>query len=567
MPRVLLLFLTSFIIHSSCNNIEPKLKETVNSETDYQIIPKVQSLEIKNGRFAVDGTTQISGSQALANEGKFLAELFSVASGHTINFAPNSKGNVSIKIDPSLLSDESYTLMVKYDQVEITGKTPKAIFYGIQTLRQLLPPEAEGGKVKDLTIPATLIKDTPRFSYRGMHLDVCRNFYSIDFVKRYLDLMAMHKLNTFHWHLTEDQGWRIEIKKYPKLTNVGGWRNGTIIGHHPGTANDNKKHGGFYTQDQIKDVVAYAAKRHITIIPEIELPGHSSAAIAAYPFLSCFPEEPTVVFNDMMSESSKKAQAAGHPKVVQETWGVFNDVYCAGKEETFTFVEEVLEEVMALFPSKYIHIGGDECPKENWKRCPNCQKRKKDENLKDEHELQSYFINRVEKFVNSNGKKIIGWDEILEGGLAPNATVMSWRGTEGGIAASRADHDVIMSPTSHSYFNFYQSKNTENEPLAIGGYIPVKKVYNWEVIPEVLETEKRKYILGGQGNLWTEYITTEDDAEYMLLPRMTAMSEVLWSPKETNDWSDFRNRLNYFRVRYDALGLSYGLHVFNETEL
>lgn len=561
--------LACFFILSSCDSVkvDPKLKEFTNAKTDYQIIPKVAALEILKGRFSVNSKTKVSGAQDLENEGTLLAQLLSAASGESISYAPNGNGNITLKIDPSLSSEEAYTLSVQFDQIEITGKTPKALFYGIQTLRQLLPPETvAGGKVADLTIPAAMIEDSPRFGYRGMHLDVCRNFFSIDFVKRYIDLMAMHKLNTFHWHLTEDQGWRIEIKKYPKLTEVGGWRNGTIIGHHPGTANDNKKHGGFYTQDQIKEVIAHAAKQHITIIPEIELPGHSSAAIAAYPSLSCFPKEFSVVFNDMMSEDSQKAQAAGQPKIVQETWGVFNDVYCAGKEETFTFVEEVLGEVMALFPSEYIHIGGDECPKENWKRCPHCNKRKKAEGIKDEHELQSYFINRVEKFVNSKGKKIIGWDEILEGGLAPNATVMSWRGTEGGVAASRADHDVIMSPTSHSYFNFYQSKDTDKEPLAIGGFIPVKKVYEYEIIPKELEADKQKYVLGAQGNLWTEYITTEDDAEYMLLPRMTALSEVLWSPKATNDWSDFKARLTNFKVRYDVLGLSYGAHVFEEGE-
>ncbi len=541
------------------------LKNTSNTQDDYQVIPIPESMEIRNGRHRIDRKSEISGPATLATEGAFLADLLSTASGQPIPFTTNGKGRIMLALDPTLSSDEAYTLSVDYDQILLSGKTPRGIFYGIQTLRQLMPASAEAGKTDgSLTIPATLIKDAPRYTYRGMHLDVCRHFFSVDFVKKYIDLMALHKLNTFHWHLTEDQGWRIEIKKYPKLTEIGAWRNGTIVGHYPGTANDNTRHGGFYTQEEVREIIAYAEKQHITIIPEIELPGHSSAAIAAYPFLSCFPEAPSIVPNDLMSEGSKKSQASGHPKIVQESWGVYDDVYCAGKEETFEFVEQVLTEVMALFPSEYIHIGGDECPKENWKRCPDCKKRKQVQNLKDEHELQSYFINRVEKFVNSKGKKIIGWDEILEGGLAPNATVMSWRGTEGGIAAARANHDVIMSPVSHSYFNFYQSKDTDHEPLAIGGFIPVEKVYAFDPIPKELEADKHRYILGGQGNLWTEYISTEKNAEYMLLPRMTAISEALWSSEKTNDWSNFKIRLTHFRDRYDAMGVNYGKQVFEE---
>ena len=331
-------------------------------------------------------------------------------------------------------------------------------------------------------------------------------------------------MNYFHWHLTEDQGWRIEIKKYPKLTEVGAWRNGTIIGHYPGTGNDGIHYGGYYTQDEIKDVVAYAAKRYITIIPEIEMPGHSSAAIAAYPYLSCFPDEAT-------KHNPRTAWAGDSTgKQVQQSWGVFPDVFCAGKESTFKFLEDVLDEVMKLFPSKYIHVGGDECPKANWKRCPLCQKRIQDEHLKDEEGLQSYFIQRIEKYINSKGKILIGWDEILEGGLARNAVVMSWRGEAGGIAAARQKHKVIMTPGAWVYFDHAQSRNEDS--VTIGGYLPLNKTYNYEPVSDSLTKEQGKYILGAQGNVWTEYMGNERKVEYMIFPRMSALSEVLWSPEK-----------------------------------
>jgi len=563
MKNILFLLSVCFII-PACSN---KFKEVKNKESDYIIIPIVKSLEIRSGRFNIDENTQIYGDSTLYMEGNYLAELLSVTSGNEIRFTNNASGNIRLKLDSTFSSLEGYSVLVEYDKVEVTAKTTKGIFYGIQTIRQLLPLAVETKQTDtELTIPATFIEDEPRFKYRGMHLDVARHFFSVDFVKRYIDILALHKMNTFHWHLTEDQGWRIEIKKYPKLTEVGAWRNGTIVGNYPGTENDNKKHGGYYTQSEIKEIVAYAKEKHITVIPEIELPGHSCSAIAAYPSLSCFPTEPSLVPNDMMSNASKKAQENGSPKIVQESWGVYDDVYCAGKEETFEFLENVLSEVMELFPSEYIHIGGDECPKGNWKKCVNCQSRMAENELKDEHELQSYFINRIEKFVNSKGKNIIGWDEILEGGLAPNATVMSWRGTEGGIEASRANHQVIMTPNGNCYFDHYQTKDIENEPIAIGGFLPVEKVYGFEPIPEELEKDKQKYILGAQANLWSEYIPTEDYAEYMLLPRMTALSEVLWSDKEVKDWSEFKVRLNYFKQRFDALGYTYAKHVFKDDK-
>ncbi|SFS68480.1 hexosaminidase [Zhouia amylolytica] len=548
---------------ASCGN---KYKDTKNTASDYQIIPKPVSVTQKDGRFLVDKTI-IMGDEALRNEAEYLSQLLTIASGKKVSYAPGGTrlGSViHLGIDESIEGEEGYTLKVTNKEIIISGKTSKGVFYGIQTLRQLLPANSEKQSVAELTIPAVEIHDNPNYQYRGMHLDVARHFFPADFIKKYIDLLAMHKMNTFHWHLTEDQGWRIEIKKYPKLTEIGAYRNGTIVGHYPGTENDNKKYGGFYTQDEIKEIVQYAADRHITVIPEIELPGHSSAAIAAYPELSCFPEEPTEVPNDMMSEKSKELQENGINKVVQESWGVYNDVYCAGKEETFEFLQNVLDEVIPLFPSKYIHIGGDECPKANWERCPNCQKRINDEGLADEHELQSYFIQRIEKYLNAKGKRIIGWDEILEGGLAPNATVMSWRGEKGGIESAKQQHDVIMTPNHSCYFDHYQDKDKENEPLAIGGLTTVEDVYNYNPHPEELSAEESKYILGAQANVWTEYIGTTDYVEYMILPRMTALSEVVWVANDTKNWDDFKSRLSAFKDRYDALGLNYAKHVFED---
>ncbi len=544
------------------------MKDYVNSDQDYTIIPKPIDIQVKNGRFIIDQNTKVTADKDLEVEAQYLAEILSLSTGKEIQFTDkNTKGNINLIIDSSLESDEAYILSVDYNKVKISGKTAKGIFYGIQSLRQLIQKKVLCESESEIaSIPATLITDAPRYAYRGMHLDVARHFFSVDFIKRYIDILAMHKMNSFHWHLTEDQGWRIEIKKYPKLTEVGALRNGTIVGNYPGSENDNLKYGGYYTQEEVKEVIAYAAKNHITVIPEIELPGHSSAAIAAYPFLSCFPKENSIVPKGMISEGSKKAQRNGKPKIVQESWGVYDDVYCAGKEETFEVLENILSEVIELFPSKYIHIGGDECPKGNWKRCPLCQKRKKEHGLKDEHELQSYFIQRIEKFVNSKGKNIIGWDEILEGGLAPNATVMSWRGNKGGIEAANAEHNVIMSPNSHCYFDHYQAKDRTNEPIAIGGFLPVEKVYSFDPTPDELEASKHKYILGGQANLWTEYIGTEEYAEYMLLPRLTALSESLWSQKKMKNWDDFKVRLSTFRKKYDELGLNYAKHVFKDEE-
>jgi hexosaminidase len=435
----------------------------------------------------------------------------------------------------------AYELKVGKDGIQISTNFSEPALNAMQTLFQLIPVEVNAKK----EIPFVEIFDHARFAYRGMHLDVARHFFPVAFIKKYIDYLAYHKLNTFHWHLTDDQGWRIEIKKHPKLTSVGGWRNGTIIGRYPGTGNDGIKYGGFYTQDQIREVVSYAKERFIEVIPEIEMPGHASAAIAAYPELSCFPEEPTIKY--FPKQCKWNGDSSG--KQVQQTWGVFDDVFCAGQENTFQFLEGVLEEVIPLFPSKYVHVGGDECPKDNWKRCPNCQKRMKEHNLKDEHELQSYFIQRMEKYLNAKGKTLIGWDEILEGGLAPNAIVMSWRGEKGGVEAAKQKHKVIMSPQNPVYFDHAQSENEDS--VTIGGFNPIEKVYAYEPIPKELTAEESEYIMGAQANVWTEYIKNTKKVEYIIFPRMAALSEILWSTKENRDWNDFERRLLVQFKRYE----------------
>jgi hexosaminidase len=429
-----------------------------------------------------------------------------------------------------------YTLDVKKDGIYIHGNDEAGVFYGVQSLVQLLPLV----KANSLAVPYVQIKDAPRFQYRGMHLDVGRHFFPVSFIKKYIDYLALHKMNYFHWHLTEDQGWRIEIKKYPGLTKVGGFRDGTIIGRYPGKGNDNLRYGGFYTQNEVKEIVKYAAERYITVIPEIEMPGHSSAALTAYPSLGC----------------------TGGPYKVQQTWGVFNDVFCAGNESVFGFLQDVIDEVVTLFPSKYIHIGGDECPKESWKSCAKCQKRMKDNGLKDEHELQSYFIQRMEKYINSKGRTIIGWDEILEGGLAPNAVVMSWQGEKGGIEAAKQNHYVIMTPGSHVYLDHSQSKNEDS--VTIGGYTTVQKIYSYEPVPKELPAANEKYVLGAQGNVWTEYMKYPSKVEYQIFPRMSALSEVLWSPKEVRSWERFEPRLQQQFKRYDLWKVHYSKAYFNE---
>ena len=504
------------------------------------IIPEPVSVVSHSGTFSLSEDTRIEyGQKELKNSAEFFQSYLSQFYGLTLPLKKHLKlRNLSTSPVIVLKNNQrvesvrgSYQLEVSEHEVMITGDNAEGVFYGIQTLIQLLPTSVSS----ILELPQVSVQDAPRFQYRGMHLDVGRHFFPVDFVKRYIDFIALHKMNVFHWHLTEDQGWRIEIKKYPKLTKVGGCRSGTQIGREPSDGIDKNPYCGFYTQREIKDVVKYAQDRYVTIIPEIEMPGHSSAALAAYPELGC----------------------TRGPYEVQRTWGVFNDIYCAGRESTFIFLQDVLDEVMELFPSPYIHIGGDEVPTESWHQSPECQARMRENHLKDEHELQSYFVQRIEKYLNSKGRKMIGWDEILEGGLAPNATVMSWRGTEGGIAAARQHHDVIMTPSSTSYFDHSQSKHETT--IAIGGYLPVETVYRFEPVPADLAPDEVKYIMGAQANVWTEYMPDASKVEYMIFPRLSAMSEVLWTKKENKSWDDFQIRLKDQFGRYDLWKVNYNL--------
>jgi len=500
---------------------------------EISIIPEPLSLKREDGAFVIERGTRIivgSDNKELKGIGEQLAERLRLVTGYPLepSVSPGAKQRakaILLALDDRDrdLGKEGYRLRVTKNSVQITGWGPAGVFYGVQSFYQLLPLQVEKNALVSgivWNVPCVRIEDRPRFPWRGMHLDVGRHFFSKDSVERYIDLLAMYKMNTFHWHLTEDQGWRIEIKKYPRLTTIGAWRQETM--------NDCTPHGGFYTQDDVREVVEYAKQRFITIVPEIEMPGHCLAALAAYPELSC----------------------SGGPFKVGTEWGVTNDVYCAGREKTFRFLEDVIDEVAALFPGPFFHIGGDEVPKLRWSNCRWCQERIKAEGLKDESELQSYFIKRIEKMLNARGKRLVGWDEILEGGLAPNATVMSWRGTQGGIDAAKSGHDVVMTPTSNCYFDY--SQGAEGEPTAIGGYLPIDTVYSYDPVPPELSTEEAKHVLGAQGNVWTEWIPDFRQVEYMALPRLCAMSEVVWSDRTRRDFKDFQRRLE---EHYDRLAL------------
>jgi hexosaminidase len=544
------------------------LTALTSSSQELNIIPQPVRVTAGKGQFMLSGKTVIA---ARDEEDRKTANLLNDYLQQVYGFkldVDKQEGKNYIRLSTKKFirapDKDAYTLEVNRDGIVIEGDTYAGTFYGIQTLIQLLPlvSSPAATQPRSFVIPFVSIQDYPRFAYRGMHLDVGRHFFPVDFVKKYIDYIALHKMNYFHWHLTEDQGWRIEIKKYPELTRAGAYRNGTIIGRYPGTGNDNERYGGFYTQDQIREIVRYAADRHITVVPEIEMPGHSSAAIAAYPWLSCFPDQPTVI-RSHPSQTSIQQQANGVKKLVQETWGVFDDVYCAGNDSTFMFLENVMDEVLNLFPSKYIHVGGDECPKTNWKICPKCQKRIKELGLKDEHELQSYFIQRMEKYLNSKDRILIGWDEILEGGLAPNAWVMSWRGEKGGIDAANQDHNVIMTPGEYVYFDHSQTRNDDS--LTIGSFLPLERTYNYEPVPKELGQEKARYVAGAQGNVWTEYMANTAKVEYMIFPRMTALAEVLWSPKEQRNWSDFERRLLSQFKRYDLWKANYSRAYYDLT--
>jgi hexosaminidase len=493
-------------------------REKVN---EFSIVPKPVRLIEGKGFFMLDSTsTMVSdrGNVRLDSMAELMVSTIRRATGFVIRRStiPAGSGSIVLTVDPkqSGLRKEGYALTVSPRQVRIVGFDEAGVFYGFQSLLQLLPPEITSEQVvhgMEWRIPCITIEDYPRFSWRGMHLDVGRHFFPVSFIKKYLDLMAMYKLNTFHWHLTEDQGWRIEIKRYPLLTQVGAWRKQTM--------GDGVPYGGFYTQDEIRDVVAYAKERYIVIVPEIEMPGHAKAALAAYPQYSC----------------------RQIPIDVGTKWGVEKDVYCAGNDSTFIFLENILKEVFDLFPGKYVHIGGDECPKDRWKECPKCQARIKSEGLRDEQGLQSYFVTRIEQFINANGKRMIGWDEILEGGLPPNATVMSWRGTQGGIDAARSGHDVVMTPTSNCYFDYSQSLTGELDSTR--AFLPIDSVYDYEPVPGLLTAEEARHVLGSQGNVWTEWMSDSRRVEYMLLPRMCALSEMVWTPKTLRNYADFRNRM------------------------
>lgn len=504
------------------------------SNLGLSLIPQPLQLERHSGYFKLDGNVTVrvdDKNEELLKLADLFVQGISDRTGLSLKRGkPNEKGrSFLLQIVPDTLGDEGYRLSVTDKSIVVQAAKGSGIFYGIQTIYQLIPTEVSDSKV---SLPAVDIVDRPRFGWRGLMLDVGRYFYSVEYVKKFIDYLSMHKLNVFHWHLTEDHGWRIEIKKYPRLTEVGAWRAGTNF--QPGHNIDPNPHGGFYTQEQIRDVVAYAKDRYVTVIPEIELPGHSLAALVAYPELSC----------------------TGGPFKIPEHWGIQDDIYCAGKEEVFTFLENVFSEVIELFPGEIIHIGGDEAPKKRWSACPHCQKRIKEENLKDEHELQSYFITRIEKFLNNRGRKIIGWDEILDGGLAPNAAVMSWRGTKGGIAAAKMGHPVVMTPTSHMYFDYFQGE-PYLEPFAIWGHTPLRKVYGYEPIPEELTPEERQYVWGVQGNLWSEFIHSSEKNEYMTYPRGAALAEIAWSNPESKDWEDFKRRMEEQYKRYEEKGINY----------
>lgn len=522
----------------ACNDNTP----TAN----YQVVPLPQEINVTEGSsFTLDETTAITyqGDEAMKKNATFLAEYIKEKVGLDLPVTdqPANKA-ITLSVENGGDNPEGYQLTVNADGITIIGTSPAGVFYGVQTLRKALP--VTKGKAK---LPAVTINDYPRFSYRGAHLDVSRHFFTVDSIKRFIDILALHNINRFHWHLTDDQGWRFEMKKYPKLSTIAAERSETVIGRNSGEY-DGQHYGPFqYTQDDCREIVAYAAERHITVIPEIDLPGHMQAALAAYPEYGC----------------------TGGPYEVWKMWGVSENVLCAGNDATLRFIEDVLAEIVEVFPSEYIHVGGDECPKTEWEKCPKCQARIKALGLKDDDKhsaemyLQSFVISHAEKFLNSKGRKIIGWDEILEGELAPTATVHSWRGISGGLEAAKKGHNCIMSPNTYMYFDYYQTKHTADEPLAIGGYVPVETVYNYEPMHPSLTPEQQKHIIGVQANLWTEYIHTFTHVEYMELPRMAALCEVQWCKPENKDYEDFKQRIIPLVELYDIKGYNYAKHIFD----
>lgn len=534
------------VVALACSSCQTEKK------ADYQVIPLPQEVVLTQEKpFLLNKNVSITypeGNLLLKRNAEFLSGYIRQAIGYTppvkgLKDGEAAKHAINLGLDADIANKEGYVLTTTSEGIQINGQTENGVFYGCQTLRKSIPAEAQG---VDILLPAGSIKDEPRFTYRGMHLDVCRHFFPLEFIKEYIDLLALHNMNTFHWHLTDDQGWRIEIKKYPKLTEVGSKRNCTVVGKARSGKYDNIPYGGFYTQEQAKEIVKYAQERYITVIPEVDLPGHMLAALAAYPDMGC----------------------TGGPYKVSPDWGIFEDVLCIGNEQSMQFLEDVMAEITEIFPSKLVHIGGDEAPRTRWAKCPKCQARIKAEGLKTdkqhtaEDRLQSYCMTRIEKFLNSKGRQIIGWDEILEGDVAPNATVMSWRGTSGGIKAAQMGHDVIMTPNLYCYFDYLQTADSKDEPLGIGGYVPVEKVYSLDPTAALTE-EQAKHILGAQANLWTEYIATTEHAEYMILPRMAALAEVQWTQPEKKDYADFTQRLPRLIKFYQRDSMNYAKHIFD----
>ena len=499
------------------------------------LIPRPAAVAAGSGHLRVSDRTAVLAGAESAGAAALLAALLPPVAG-----APRPVGQarkqqahdaITLAVDAarSDLGGEGYELAVTPQHATVTGSDLRGVLWGVQTVRQLLASAAPA-----TTLPAVTIRDRPRFAWRGLHLDVVRHFFPVAFIERLLDLMALYKLNTFHWHLTDDQGWRLEVHSRPRLTAVGSHRAATPLPHDR-TRSDGTPYGGCYTQDEVRQVVAYAAARGITVVPEIEMPGHALAALASYPELGC--------------------RGAGYE--VDTSWGIKGDVLCAGRESTFTFLEEVLSEVLELFPSRFIHVGGDECPKQSWRGCPHCQARRAAEGLRDEDELQSWFIRRMATWLAARGRRLVGWDEILEGGLAPDATVMSWRGIDGGIAAAASGHDVVMSPNTHCYFDYYQSPDTATEPPAIGGCLPLEQVYDFDPIPSAIAGAHAGHVLGVQGNVWTEYIATPEQVEYMAFPRALALAEVAWTPAQRRSAAHFQERLRVHLPLLDRLGVRY----------
>ena len=517
------------------------------ADANYNVVPLPKSVVMAKGLpFNLTNATTIvyeGTNPEMKRNARFLSEYIQQASGiktAVLDKRDKKAAAIVLTIDPKVAGAEAYRLSVNNKQVTIAASTPAGVFYGIQTLRKSLPVQTTG---EAITLPAVTVADAPRFGYRGMMLDCARHFFPLSFVKKFIDILAMHNMNVFHWHLTEDQGWRLEIKSHPELTAKSSMRSGTVIGHNA-TVDDSIPHGGFYTQQEAREIVEYARQRHITVIPEIDMPGHMLAALAAYPELGC----------------------TGGPYEVGHRWGVYKDVLCLGKESTYKFVQDVIDEVVEIFPAKYFHIGGDESPTVMWEKCPKCLQKAKDENTDIKH-LQQYFTNRVEKYLNSKGKSIIGWDEILEGKINQSATIMSWRGVEPGLKAAKQGHDVIMTPSSHVYFDHYQAKDTKHEPDAIGGCSPVEKVYSYEPLPDTLSAEAKNRIKGVQANLWTEYIPFTTQAEYMVLPRMAALAEVQWTPVAKKNFDDFSKRAHRLSDLYDRYGYQYARHLWKDKAI